>query len=660
MCGIAGLFHYQDPERPVATEVLLAMTRALAHRGPDGEGLWSAPAIGLGHRRLAILDLTDRAHQPMVDPGKRFVLTYNGEIYNFRRLRSRLEERGHTFRSTGDSEVLLTAYREWGQDVVTKISGIFSFAIWDAQERSLFLARDPLGVKPLFYAPGPPSFHFASEVKAILHDPAIDRQLDEEALDAFFTLGYTPAPLTGLRNVRQLLPGHAALISEKGFQSWRYWQNPYAGEPRRVSFPTAIEEFQDCLDRVTRAQMVSDVPVVGFLSGGLDSAALLRAMKRADLGPVRAFTVGFERQAFDERDAARATARCLGVDLSERVLGLDAASLLPRAALHLEEPTADSSALAVYLLCQAAAEDFKVAMSGDGADELLAGYETYRATGWARRYRQLPKVVRQGLIQPLTRALPVSDRKYSLRERATRFTYGAELGPGLDHCAWRVIFTNDLKRRLYEPQFSQRIAGCEPLSRYCDHIRGVPPTREPLAGLLNADTEFYLPNDMLVKIDRMSMAHGLEVRVPFLDIEIVSLCANLPPNFKLHWGRNRKHILRQSLRGSIPESVLCRRKSGFNIPVGEWMRGSLGELLLDAASTTRRDLSRFLDLEKLRRLAADHQRRRTDHGHSLFCALMFSLWLDNVARGWKGSRDAGSEDPTGIVPELSRTLDQTP
>lgn len=635
MCGITGIVHYEDVSRPVDLPVLEAMTRSLAHRGPDGEGIWHRPGVGLGHRRLAILDLSENGRQPMVDSAGRLAITYNGEVYNFRELRSQLESKGHVFRSECDTEVILVGYSEWGAGVVDKLSGIYAFAIWDDRKRELFMARDPIGVKPLFYSQSHGSLRFGSEIKAILSDPAVDRALDVEALDAFLTFSYTPAPATGFQAVRQLLPGHCALLSEHGLRIWKYWECPYSEQPAAIGFDDALAEFTARFDRITKAQMVSDVPIGTFLSGGLDSAAIVRAMVRSGAGQVHALTVGFDVEGFDERDAARQTAASLGVSLAEQELALDAAALLPKLVQHMEEPTADSSMLPVYLLCQAARRNFTVAMSGDGADEILAGYETYRATALAARYRALPGFIRRGLIEPIVRRLPIGDGKYGWNQVATRFVHGASLGPGRDHCAWRVIFNESHKKRLYVAKFARQVARCDPLGKYAEHIGGPPPAREPLAGLLNADTAFYLPNDMLIKVDRMSMANGLEVRVPFLDIEMVRFCANLPAGFKLWRGKRRKHILRESLRGSIPRDLLERRKSGFNIPVERWMRETLRDVLFDAVATRRDELAAFIDLKELERVADEHRDRRMDHGHLLFTVMMFGLWLDAVAKCWK-------------------------
>ena len=633
MCGIAGVFHHAAPERPVDVGVLQAMTASLAHRGPDGEGIWHAPGIGLGHRRLSIIDLSENGRQPMADASGTLLLTYNGEIYNFRELRQTLEGRGHRFRSTSDTEVLLLGYREWGTDVVQRISGIFAFALWDASARRLFLSRDPLGVKPLFYSDRGGTLRFGSEIKAILSDPAVDRTPDVAALDAFLTFSYTPAPATGFAAVRQLLPGQCALFDRRGGRFWSYWGCPYGEQPSGAEFAAAVAEFTARFDRVTAAQMVSDVPVGAFLSGGLDSAAVVRAAQRARRGPIHALTVGFDVPGFDERDVAQRTARALGTEWSAQEVALDATALVPALSRHMEEPTADSSMLPVYLLCREARRRFTVALSGDGADEILAGYDTYRATRLAAWYRRLPAAVRQRIVAPLAHRLPLQDRKYSLHAKATRFIRAAELGPGRDHCAWRIAFDDRLKDRLYTPAFRRHVR--DPLGAYARHVDEVPPHREWLAGLLHADTVFYLPNDMLVKVDRMSMANGLEVRVPFLDPEMVRFCASLPGEFKLRRGRIRKHILRESLRDSLPPDVLDRPKSGFNVPLQPWMRSTLRDLMLDTVRARSSDLGELLRLDGLEAVADEHRRRAADHAHALFAVLMLALWFENAAHAWK-------------------------
>lgn len=651
MCGIAGIVHYRDPRRPVDVDVLARMTRSLAHRGPDGEGLWHAPGVGFGHRRLAILDLSDAGRQPMLDEAGHVAITFNGEIYNFRELREELEARGRRFRSHSDTEVLIRGYLEWGEGLLTRISGIFAFAIHDARSRTVLLARDPIGIKPLFFADDGATVRFGSEIKAILSDPAVSREPDDAAIDSYLTLAYTPAPATGFRAVRQLMPGQAMVLSESGRRMFTHWRIQYDERPRNIAFRPAIEEFTALLERVTKAQMVSDVPVGAFLSGGLDSAAVVRAMKRADAGTVHALTVGFDVGGFDERTAAQASAEAIGVEWRSQVATLDATTLVPLLAKHVEEPTADSSMIPTYMLCKTARERFTVAMSGDGADETLAGYETYRATRLAGYVRAIPRFVRDGLLSPLARLIPVSDRKYSLHAVANRFLHGAAQGHGRDHASWRLYFNALLKSRVYSAEFAARVTGNDPVGQYAATMGEVPASRDWLSPLLHADTTFYLPNDMLIKVDRMSMACGLEVRVPLLDIAMVQFAANLPSEFKLAGGKRRKHILRESLRDTLPDSVLRLPKSGFNAPIEAWMRADLGDLLLDSVRRRRVEMERYLRPAAIETLVAEHRTRRADHAHALFAVLMLALWLENAATEWRG---AGQEHAAPVESDAAR------
>lgn len=625
MCGIAGLFEYAGGR--ASPELVEAMAASLAHRGPDAGGTWVEGPIGLGHRRLSILDPTEASNQPLRADRDRAVLTYNGEIYNYRELRAALEAKGHHFTTRGDTEVVARAWMEWGPDCLTRFSGIFAFALWDAAEQRLFLARDPLGVKPLFYADDGRRFHFASEIKAILRDPRVDRTPSDEGLDAFFTFSYSAAPLTGRRAVRQIPPGHYAVVDAKGCVETRYWEIPYRDTPDSRPFGEQLEEFRALLDRAVTRQLVSDVPVGLFLSGGLDSSAVAASVSRSGGARLQAFSAGFAERAYDERPQARIAADAAGVDLIEEVLDIDSVALLPEIARHMDEPTADSSMLPVYLLSRMTARHVKVVLAGDGADELLAGYETYRASEWARYYRMIPGPARRGLIAPLAHRIPMADRKYNLHQVATRFVDGAEAGPGRDHASWRLACGERVKRRIYTAEFRARCAAFDPVARYASLMDEVPATFGRLGARLHADLHFHLPNDMLVKVDRMSMAHGLEVRVPFLDVDLVAFCANLPPDAKLHRGKIRKHILRESLRGFYPDAFLERPKAGFNIPLEAWMRKpKMRDLLFDELIRTDSCAREYLDVAAVEAVWREHAARRSDHGHALFAVLMFALW----------------------------------
>ncbi len=565
MCGIAGYFDYDQGAFELDRDLFDRMIDTLAHRGPDGRGRLQEPGVGFGHRRLSIIDVLDRAAQPMVSPDGEVWLTYNGEIYNFPDLRRELEGLGHAFVTTSDTEVLLHSYLEWGVDCVGRLSGIFAFGLYDRPRRRLLLVRDPLGVKPLLYADLGGRIIFGSEIAPFLEWPGLDLSPDPEGIDAYFTFSYTPAPMTGYRAIRSLLPGQYLLV-EDGKKTFRTYWDLVLDAPKLTGDDAELtEEFDRLLAAAVERQMVSDVPLGGFLSSGTDSFAIIRAMQNVNRGQTRAFSVGFADSRFDELPWTRQAAAALEVDLDAQIMPLDYQALCARVAPHCRMPFADSSALPVYQLCRAAREHVTVALSGDGADEMLGGYATYGAAAAAAKYRRVPGPLRRGLLGPLARHMPDLGGKYSLRDKAARFVTGAEQGPMRDHAAWRIILRREVKKRVYTPEFFRQTEGFDPLGLYAAPIaRARAAGCGDLDSLLYADQTFYLPNDMLVKVDRMSMAHGLEVRVPLLDVDLVEFCWRLPERMKRRDGTG-KVILRRAISEIYPEELNSRPKSGFNM-----------------------------------------------------------------------------------------------
>ena len=596
VCGIAGYFDYRDCAWMPEGHCLDAMTDALRHRGPDGRGTYQAPGIGLGHRRLAIIDVSQSASQPMVaDDGAAWIV-FNGEIYNFQELRKELEATGCRFRTSSDTEVLLNAYLEWGEACVGRMDGIFAFAIWDARRNSLWLARDHLGVKPLFYADYNGKMIFASEVVSFFAFPGFPRDWDPIGVDAYLSFGYVPAPRTGYKHIKQLLPGHWLRVEGGQFIHQRYWDLDLGASKRCESEAVLIEEFDRLITRVVKRQMISDVPVGAFLSSGTDSFAVVRALEQINPGRTEAFSIGFRERSFDELPDTELAAASLGVRLVSRYCDMGAEVVLPRIIRHCCEPFADSSCLPTYLLCAMASEHVKVVLGGDGGDELLAGYETYRANGYAEWYRRVPSGIRR-VVASSVFVIPESGRRYSLRQKASRFVYGAEEGRWRDHASWRTIFPASLKRRLYLPELLQELQEHDPIDLYAEPMR-----RAKAAGCsdldccLYADLTFSLPNDMLVKVDRMSMAHGLEVRVPLLDRELVEYAWTLPPQMKLRSGHIGKYILRRVIEREYPKRLEKRSKRGFNVP---------GSLIPPLTEIELRGLP-FLDHRRLKACRLDH------------------------------------------------------
>jgi asparagine synthase (glutamine-hydrolysing) len=639
VCGIAGVLNF-DGSSP-DPELVRRMNQALAHRGPDGEGCLVRGHVGLGHRRLAVIDPTPGGDQPMASPDGGAWVTYNGEIYNFRETRRLLEQHGHRFRSKSDTEVLLRSYQQWGVDCLERLNGMFAFAVWDERERRLWLARDRLGVKPLFYCRLPRSFVFASEIKAILCHPEVERALDFEALAYFLALNYTPAPHTLFKAIRQVLPGHHVSVDLTGqVRDTEYWDVVYREvEPRSAAAWT--ESFAQLLEDSVRLRLVSDVPFGAFLSGGVDSSCVAYWMSRHMSSPVKTFSIGFDHESFDERPYARQVARAIGADHYDEVVTADAAALLPTLVWHAEEPTADSSMVAVYRLAAMTRRFVTVALSGDGADEILAGYETYRASNLHRLYRLLPRFLRERVIAPLVRGLPVSDAKLSLDFRLRRFVAAGELPWEDAHATWRMIHDAEQRRRLLGPVWEEPGARADPIDLYRAAFARTT-ARKPLDRMLYVDTRVYLPNDMLVKVDRMTMAHGLEAREPFLDYRLVELAAQIPPELKLKWMYKGKHLLKASMRGRLPDAILDRRKAGFNVPKARWIRQGLKPFVMDHLTRRRVQAMAILDAGVVEAMLDEHFAGRADWSHQIWGLLTLVLWWQQFVEGSAAPRAGAS------------------
>lgn len=565
MCGIIGYYDYTQHERSLSPASFGDYVDMLAHRGPDGRGIYTSAGIGLGHRRLSIIDLSENASQPMNCFHEQIWITYNGEIYNFQEIRKTLITLGHHFRSTSDTEVLLRAYQEWGVKSIHKIRGIFAFAIWDTRYRRLWLARDHLGVKPLYVADYNGILYFASDISPLLAIPNIPNEPDFPGIDAYFTYSYVPAPLTAYKYIRQVLPGHYLLIEGGRQHTVQYWDIPLGEAKISDSESECIPEFDALFSRIVKEQMVSDVPLGVFLSSGTDSFAVARAMQKCESNPILAFSIEFENKAYDELRYTKMAANALNVNLLVQQFDPGHHGLLEAIAAHCRTPFADSSCLPMYLLSHMTSQHVKVALSGDGADEILAGYPLYRINRYADVYRHISQGIRNGLIKPVLAWLPDIGGKYTWREKARRFMYGAEQGKWRDHASWRVIMTQEFKRRIYTPEFYREVKDCDPVQLYADHIAHAKQQGcSDLEAYLYADVKFYLPNDMLVKVDRMSMAHGLEVRVPFLDVDMVEFCWRLPDALKIHHG-TLKYILRRVIADIYPQPLQRLPKSGFNV-----------------------------------------------------------------------------------------------
>lgn len=640
MCGIAGFFSYSDDATPLPRPLLVAMTRVLAHRGPDGEGIHYDRRFGLGHRRLAIIDPSPAGAQPMFDADRTCVVTYNGEIYNYRELRRELLSKGFRFVSQSDTEVLLNAYRAWGSTFPSRLNGIFAFALYDFRDRSLLLARDPIGVKPLFFHDDGRTLTFASEIKALLLNPDLDRRIDEAALDRFFCFNYTPAPATGLAHVRQLEPGTCRIWSESGATERRFGRLNGDEEVSRLPETEAVAMFDDQLTAAIRRQTVSDVPIGSFLSGGLDSAAIAYGLGQDQGADLNLFHGRFRHHAYDESATAQRIAERLKLPLIEFDVEGDIDALPQIISRHVEEPTADASSIPFYLLSKATAKHVKVVLSGDGADELLAGYPTYQATLLASFLSRWHLTSLLAGVRLAAQLLPVRDTRYSLRDTLRRFAmFGVDPFPR-HHCSWRRIFSHEVRQRIFSADFLDRCKSEDPLAAYSAVLDDGRPFPDRLSEALWMDLTFYLPNDMLVKVDRMSMAHGLEVRVPFLDLELVSKLISLPSTFKLRHGLQRKYLLRRVLAPVFGRKILRHPKVGFNMPLEVYLRTSWGDLLMDVMASNREEIEMYLRPQIVSSLLDQHRSGQADHRYELFGVMMFGLWLHNLKHEWKPFRHA--------------------
>lgn len=580
MCGLAG---FVDPDGRISEPqpALAAMIGRLRHRGPDGEGLWSgAGGVHFAHRRLAIIDTSAAAAQPMIGESGA-ALIFNGEIYNYIELRSELEAEGRVFRTCSDTEVLLAAWDRWGADCLDRLVGMFAFALWDPGSRRLFLARDRLGKKPLYYHHAGRFFAFASEPKALLALEPICRgaELDPQSLSDFLSLGYILSPKTIYANISRVPAAHwAEFKPESGtFRATPYWRLDQIARDEPIRYDAhARERFKELLDDSVRMRLRADVPVACFLSGGIDSSAIAATAARIATKPPQAFTAGFREESFDERKHAARVARHLHIPHHEIEADSGRGTTLDRVVRYFDEPFADTSLLPMFLLCEATARRVKVALSGDGADEILGGYPTYVADRLYRFYARIPAPIQAGLEWLAQRGLRPSHRKLSFDYRLRRFLGSRGLSPERAHAWWRIVFPDADKLQMLLPEFLAELGDYDPRETFDRYFADVPDA-DFLTRTLYVDIKTWLADDILVKVDRMSMAHGLEVRSPFLDHRLVEFAIRLESAAKLSGGRG-KMILRDVMRPHLPAATLRRRKEGFGAPtcaVGDSMPPAL-------------------------------------------------------------------------------------
>ncbi len=632
MCGICGILCL-DGENTAAEAALRRMTTVQKHRGPDDEGYFCAQGVGLGFCRLAILDLTPAGNQPMSNEDGTIWLVFNGEIYNFQELVPTLEQAGHRFRSRSDSEVIIHAYEQWGAQCVNHFNGMFAFAIWDSRKRSVFIARDRLGVKPLYYWSNGSIFAFGSELKSLLTLPDVPHQLNAYALHAYFMYEYIPAPASIISGIQKLPAGHYLEIrldgSTQGYKTsdWQpqqYWDIQFqAAESRSRSIDDYTQELLALLKSAVARRLISDVPLGAFLSGGLDSSSVVAMITGFSAERLKTFSIGYAEKTFNELDYAQVVAGRFNTEHHMELLRPDP-NLLETVADVLDEPFADASVLPTYFVSQMARQQVTVALSGDGGDELFAGYDWYLAQRFAAQtVDYLPKGIREQL-SAFSSYIPPTDKKKGLRNITRRFLEGLGQPKGMQHTRWQTFWGDDDLMQLFMVPDSDLI---EVINSQRLALFAASGSSHSLDQQQYLDIKRYLSDDILFKVDRMSMAVSLETRNPFLDYTLVEFAARLPARLRLH-GLSTKYLLKRAMKGILPAQILHRPKLGFNTPYKNWLRNDLRGLLLDALSPTRLRRQGLFQPQYVQTLLYEHLEGGRDHAHRLWQLLMFQLWAE--------------------------------
>ncbi|MDA0989509.1 MAG: asparagine synthase (glutamine-hydrolyzing) [Verrucomicrobia bacterium] len=616
MCGICG-FNWRDET------LVRRMADEIAHRGPDQHGAYVNDHVSLGHRRLSIIDLSDHGRQPMSNEDGSVWLAFNGEIYNFQELRQELIQKGHTFASHTDSEVIIHAYEEYGVGALDRLRGMFAIAIWDSRDQSLFLARDRIGIKPLYYYHHDLRFIFASEIKAILTDKSVPRELNPQALYDYIGFEFVPAPETFFRGIRKLPAGHYLRLTRDGrLEEKAYWDLSLRPHDPMPTFEEAVERERELLDEAVKSHLISDVPLGVFLSGGLDSSALVAMMRRHISGPLRTFTIGYEDKSFSELDFARQVADVF--ETEHHVLMLDNvnADNTEKALWHLDEPMTDLSAVPLMLLCAKAKEHITVCLSGEGGDESFAGYDRFKASRLNQTIAWLPSPIRRHVIGKLVGLLPDQPQKKGAINMLKRFMEGANLPPEAMHLRWQYFTNAQQDKRLFRDSFADSVS--------FDAFRAIRAhtARSDATDRVNReiylDMRFMMTDSVLMKVDKMSMASALEVRVPLLDHVLVEYIASLPGDWKLK-GLTTKHVLRAGLKGLLPDNIVNRGKQGYSLPVKQLLRDQLKDYMITLLNDSPL-IRETMNTDFVNQLIREHLAQSHNHNHVLWALMNAAIW----------------------------------
>jgi asparagine synthase (glutamine-hydrolysing) len=621
MCGIAG---FTDLTRAASRSLeadrsrITTMCDVMRHRGPDDEGIHLEPGVALGMRRLSIIDLST-GNQPIHNEDRTIWVVFNGEIYNYRELRQELDDRGHRFYTASDTETIVHGYEEWGEQVFTKLRGMFAIALWDGRTRTLLVARDRAGIKPLYFAEAGGRLFFGSEAKCLLVNPEVDRRLDANALDHYLAYQYTPRDGSIFQGIHKLRPGHYLKASGESVTTEQYWQLPVITLRRAQARdePQTLEQLRSVLGDAVRSHMISDVPLGAFLSGGIDSSLVVALMAQASNRPVKTFSIGFDEAEFDELPHARRVAQHLGTDHHELVVRPDALGILDRVVWHFDEPFADSSAIPTWYVSEMARRHVTVVLSGDGGDELFGGYTRYLPHPLAESFDRLAPGVGRVVAAAAWRALPHGARGKNFLRHVAQNPKGRYIDS-------MTFYHADERRALLSPTLRAEVDDWD-AERYFitpfERFRALPLEEQ----LMAFDFETYLPEDTLVKVDRMSMAHSIESRVPLLDHLVIEFAATLPAALKMPGGR-LKHLLKELAFSLVPREILDRPKQGFAVPVGEWFRGALRDAFGDILGSPLTRQRGYFNSAFVDRVLTEHLSGRRDHSAQLWMLLIFELW----------------------------------
>jgi len=625
MCGIAGFTRFSSSFGDQA--LLERMGQVMFHRGPDAGGEYLDELVGLCHRRLSIIDLSAAGNQPMHSSDGKLVIVFNGEIYNFQALRAELIEDGYSFTSKTDTEVLLALYQRDGQKLVEKINGMFAFAIWDIEKQELFLARDRLGKKPLYYYPCANGIVFGSELKCLMEVPELPRVIRPDSVYDFFTYQYIPDPKTIFEDIFKLEPGYTLTVNASGYQKKQYWDLSFSDQSG-ASEAEVAEELLDAVRHAVEQRMISDVPLGAFLSGGVDSSGVVALMAQSSDKAVTTCSIGFDSKEFDEVDFAREIAEQFKTDHHEFTVKENVADNLEKIAAYFDEPFADPSLVPTYFVSQLARNQVTVALAGDGGDENFAGYSKYAVDEVENRIRARVPVVLRKTLFPVFEKLLAGARNPLLRKAHTlcsTLSRDAAYGFFLSNSTFRQSVWDGL----VADEFQRKLNGYHPSSLTQDYYHKAP-AQDHLSKILYTDFKTYLPGDILVKVDRMSMANSLEVRAPLLDYELVEYAATIPSDLKLHKGE-KKHILKKAFSRFLSRDTLYRKKMGFSVPLGEWLRNEIKSQAEELLFNSKAGLCDYFKMDRVQSLWDEHQTRKQDYSNELWNMVMFQLWYDRYA-----------------------------